>query len=253
VDDAAAVWRQRQEGRGIPAEILAKAAANPWHHDVGLFAAPPEPADSPSRRAALALLPDDGTVLDVGCGGGRAAFALAVRAGHVTAVDQQQDMLDAFAADARTRGVPHRTVLGRWPDVAADAGTADVVTCHHVLHNVVDLVPFVRALTAAARHGVVVEMMAEHPMAWLDPLWLRFHGLRRPPSATTEDAVAVLRDLGVDPVVQRWEREGAPGPRDAAWVARRLCLPPAAVPEVADALEGLERPGLAATLSWAAA
>ena len=68
----------------------------------------------------------------------------------VTGVDQQQDMLDRFAAAAAARGVPHRTVLGRWPDVARPAGRADVVVCHHVLHNVVDLPPFLLALTAAA-------------------------------------------------------------------------------------------------------
>jgi SAM-dependent methyltransferase len=246
---AAARWTALQEGRGIPPEILARATANPWHHEVTLFAAPPEPLDTPSRRAAQALLPDGGTVLDVGCGGGAASFALAERAGHLTGADQQQDMLDAFAAEARARGVPHRTVLGRWPEAAARAGTADVVVCHHVLHNVVDLVPFLEALTAAAHRGVVVEMMGEHPMAWLDPLWARFHGLHRPPPATTDDAVAVLREVGVQPDVQRWERT-LPPRQDPAWVARRLCLPETAVPEVAAALDDLPRPRLAATLSW---
>jgi SAM-dependent methyltransferase len=245
---AATRWAELQEGRGIPPEILARASADPWHHEVAFFVAPPEPVDTPSRLAAQALLPDGGTVLDVGCGGGAASLALADRAGHLTGVDQQQDMLDAFAAAARARGVPHRTVLGRWP--GADAGTADVVVCHHVLHNVVDLVPFLEALTAAAHDGVVVEMMAEHPMAWLDPLWVRFHGLHRPPPATTDDAVAVLRELGVEPVVRRWERTEPLVRHDPAWVTRRLCLPEDAVPQVAAALEDLQRPRLAATLSW---
>jgi SAM-dependent methyltransferase len=248
---AATRWAELQEGRGIPPEILARATADPWHHEAAFFAAPPEPVDTPSRRAALALLPDGGSVLDVGCGGGAASFALADRAGHLTGADQQQDMLDAFAAEARARSVPHRTVLVRWPDSASAAGTADVVVCHHVLHNVVDLVPFLEALTAAARRGVVVEMMAEHPMAWLDPLWVRFHELRRPRPATTDDAVAVLREIGVEPDVQRWERE-VPPRQDPVWVTRRLCLPEAAVPEVADALERLRSPRLAATLSWPA-
>jgi SAM-dependent methyltransferase len=219
---------------------------------VALFTPPVEPLDTPSRRAARALLPGGGSVLDVGCGGGAASFALADRAGHLTGADQQQDMLDAFAAEARARGVPHRTVLGRWPGAAPAAGTADVVVCHHVLHNVVDLVPFLEGLTAAARRGVVVEMMAQHPMAWLDPLWVRFHGLHRPDPATDDDAVAVLRELGIEPVVQRWER-AVPPRRDPAWVTRRLCLPEDAVPEVAAALEDVARPRLAATLSWPAA
>jgi hypothetical protein len=69
--------------------------------------------------------------------------------------------------------------------------------------------------------------------------------------AAAPDAVAVLRELGVDPTVQRWER-GVPPRQDPAWVTRRLCLPEDAVPEVADALEQLRRPRLAATLSWRA-
>ncbi|WP_219417128.1 methyltransferase domain-containing protein [Pseudonocardia nigra] len=61
-------------------------------------------------------------MLDVGCGGGAAAFAVAARATHLTGVDRQQDMLDAFAAEAASRGIPHRTVLGRWPDGRGRSG-----------------------------------------------------------------------------------------------------------------------------------
>ena len=70
-----------------------------------------------------------------------------------------------------------------------------------------------------------------------------------PPSATAEDAVAVLAELGLPPAVTRWERP----PRrhqDPVWVTRALCLPAARVPEVAAALVGLDRPRAAATLSW---
>ena len=126
-----------------------------------------------------------------------------------------------------------------------------MVVCHHVLHNVVDLPPFLRALTAAARRGVVVEMLDQHPMAWLDPLWVRFHGLHRPPPATTDDAVAVLRELGVEPAVTPLGARVRPA-QDPAWVTRRLCLPADAVPEVAAALAELVRSRLAATLSWPA-
>jgi SAM-dependent methyltransferase len=245
---AATLWAERQKGRGIPPEILAKAPSNPFHHDVDLFIAPSEPVDTPSRRAALELLADGGTLIDVGCGGGAASFALVGRVSQVTGVDQQQDMLDSFSAGAEARDVPHRTVLGRWPDVAPEAGSADVVVSHHVLHNVVDLPPFVQALTAAARRGVVVEMMTQHPIAWLDPLWVRFHGLHRPPSATTDDAVAVLRELGIEPTVRRWERTS--DRRDAAWVTRRLCLSEDRAAEVDAALATVDRSMLAATLSW---
>jgi SAM-dependent methyltransferase len=249
VGTAARHWRHLQEGRGIPPEIRAQAPADPWGFDAAAFRAPAVAADTPSRAAGLELLGPGGTVLDVGCGGGDAAFALAPAATLLTGVDAQQDMLDLFAADARDRGLVHRTVLGRWPAVAAEAGTADVVVSHHVLHNVVDLPPFLVALTAAARRGVVVEMLGEHPMAWLDPLWEQFHGLRRPAPATVEDALAVLREIGVGPEVTRWERARLP-PHDPASVARRLCLPPERAAEVAAALNGLERTRAMATLRW---
>ncbi|MCO1655907.1 class I SAM-dependent methyltransferase [Pseudonocardia humida] len=247
--DAAETWARLQRGRGIPPEILAGARANPWHHDPAHFQPPDVPADTPSRRAALDLLGTGGSVLDVGCGGGDAALALAGVATEVVGVDQQADMLAVFATAAAARGLAFRTVGGRWPDVAAEAGTADVVVSHHVLHNVVDLPPFLLAMGAAARRGVVVEMLDRHPMAWLDPLWERFHGLRRPRPATTDDALAVLAELGVSPTVERWERT-APPRQDTAVVTQRLCLPPEREPEVDAALDELVRPRVAATLSW---
>jgi hypothetical protein len=158
-------------------------------------------------------------------------------------------MLDLFAADATARGIPHRTVLGTWPQTAGAAATADVVVSHMVLHNVVDLPPFVTALSTAARRGVVVEMMCRHPMAWLDPLWEHFHGLRRPPPATDADAVAVLRECGIEPEVTQWTRPTLP-PADPGWITRRLCLPPERMPEVAAALPGLDRPARLTTLTW---
>ncbi len=247
--DAAARWAELQEGRGIPPEILARAEADPWGFDAESFRAPVVALDTPSRAAGLAFLGAGGSVLDVGCGGGDAAFALLRSATHLTGSDQQQDMLDVFAADAAGRGVAFRTVLGRWPDAAPHAGPADVAVSHHVLHNVVDLPPFLLALTGAARRGVVVEMLEQHPMAWLDPLWERHHGLRRPPSTTTEDAVAVLRELGIEPRVARWERRSPLG-QDPAWVTRRLCLPADRVPEIDASLDTLVRPRSAATLAW---
>jgi SAM-dependent methyltransferase len=249
VGEAARRWAELQGGRGIPPEILAAARADPWSHEPRDFAAPAVVVETPSTHAATVLLGAGGTVLDVGCGGGAAAFALD-RITVATGVDRQGDMLELFAQAAAARGVPHRLITGTWPDVAGAAGAADVVLCHHVLHNVVELPPFVRALTAAARRGVVVEMLTEHPLAWLDPLWLRFHGVRRPPSATADDAVAVLAELGIGPEVVRWERATVPR-GDAAWVARRLCLPPERTADVAAALAELPaRPRHAATLSW---
>jgi SAM-dependent methyltransferase len=265
---AAARWRELQLGRDIPAEIRAQAAANPWRLDPGLFRPPSEPDDTPSRAQALELLgADGGTVLDVGCGPGAAALALSTRARHLTGLDTDPAMLAAFAAGAAELGLPHTTVLGEWPAIAADAGdaggrpivgtadgrpivgTADVVVCHHVVYNTTELGPFAAALGRAARRGVVVEMTAEHPLAWLDPLWERFHGLVRPRPPTVDDAVAVLAEVGIRPSVTRWQRTRRV--RDAEWITRQLCLPPERAGEVAAAVDELPAgPRPVATLRW---
>jgi SAM-dependent methyltransferase len=241
-----------QAARGIPPEILAGAPASPWKHDPKAFTAPAEPHDTPSRDAALRLVTDGprGTVVDVGCGGGSASLAVAEHAGPLTGVDHDPGMLEVFSADCTARGVEHRTVLGEWPAVADHAGIADVVLCHHVGYNTDDLPPFLVAMTVGARRGVVMELTAQHPMAWLDPLWERFHGLHRPPPATADDAADVLREMGIDPELTRWERP-ARLPEDPAWVARRLCLPPERVGDVTEAMVGLPpRPRAAVTLRW---
>jgi SAM-dependent methyltransferase len=245
-----------QQARGLPPEILAKAPASPWKHDPRHFRAPEVPADTPSRDAALALLGEPATsrrpvtVLDVGCGGGSASLAVADHADQLVGVDHNPGMLEVFSADCTARGIEHRAVLGEWPSVADEAGIADVVVCHHVGYNTVEFPPFLVALTAAARRGVVMELTARHPMAWLDPLWVKFHDLHRAAPATADDAVEVLEELGITPRVTRWER-AARLPEDPEWVTQRLCLPPERVGEVAEALAELPpRTRSTVTLSW---
>ena len=175
---AAVRWRELLEARTIPAEILAAAPQDPYRHDPARFLPPAVPEDTPSRRTALALLGAQGaTVLDVGCGGGAAGLALVPRVTHLTGTDHADDMLRVFERACTERGVPHRAVLGAWPGTAAQAGVVDVVVSHHVGYNTVELGSFFAALGAAARRGVVVELHAEHPGGWMDPLWAHFYGL----------------------------------------------------------------------------
>ena len=249
-------WRVLQEARGLPPEILAKAPETPWKHDPKAFRAPEVPPDTPSRDAAIALLSEHvgngraRTVLDVGCGGGSASLAVADHADLLIGLDHDPGMLEVFTADCEVRGVPHRAVLGEWPAASDEAGFADVVLCHHVAYNTVEIASFLVGLTVAARQGVVLELTAQHPMAWVDPLWATFHNLRRDSPATADDVVAVLAQLGITPQVTRWERPALP-PEDPGWVAKRLCLPAERADEVAKALAALPpRPRTTVTLTW---
>ncbi|MFI5065521.1 MAG: SAM-dependent methyltransferase, partial [Streptosporangiales bacterium] len=141
----------------------------------------------------------------------------------------------------RVAGRPATLVCGRWPDVAAETPVADLVTCHHVLYNAPDLGPFIDALTGHARRQVVVEMTAAHPLASLNPLWLHFHGLRRPEGPTAADVLAILDAMGLRAGHTEWNR---PGEADYTTMRelvdvtrRRLCLPPERAAEVEAALQ----------------
>jgi SAM-dependent methyltransferase len=239
---AAARWRELLQARAIPSEIRAAAPQDPSRHDPARFVPPVVPEDTPSRRAALQLLaPEGGTVLDVGCGAGAAGLALLPKVSQLTGVDHAEDMLRAFERACTERGVAHRSVHGPWPDVAPEAGAADVVVSHHVGYNTVELGPFLVAMSAAARRGVVVELHAVHPGAWLDPLWLQFHGLRRPAPATAQDVLAVCAEVGIHPEVQYWTRPAQPRHPEAEldFSMRRLCLPAQRRDEVAEAVARL--------------
>lgn len=251
---AARRWRELLTARALPSQILAAAKQDPYRHTPDRFKAPAEPDPTPSRTAALDLLgPDGGSVLDVGCGGGAASLALMPALRHVTGVDSAPEMLAAFGAECAARGVAHREIPGSWPAVAVAAGSADVVVCHHVGYNTAELTPFGLALHAAAGRGVVVELTAEHPTAWMDPLWWQFWELPRPEPATADDALAVFRESGLGPDVRRWERPARdpyPG-REAELTCRRLCLPADRVDEVAAVLAELPpRPRRCVTIRW---
>jgi len=238
LDEAAQRWAEELAAWAIPQRILDTAPESPYGFPAGMFGAVPDPAGTPSHRVAREVLPPGGSVLDVGCGGGAGAFGVVPPAGSVIGVDSAPHMLESFAQAAEERGVRHREVLGSWPEVAAEAGQAAVVVAHHVTYNVPDLVPFARALDAAARHRVVIEMTDVHPWVATNALWLRFHDLRRPTGPTAQLCAEVLTAAGFDVRTETWQRPARRTDRAAtvAFIRRRLCLPVSAEPEVDAAL-----------------
>jgi SAM-dependent methyltransferase len=239
-------WQAALAGWAIPAHITAAVSESPWVLPRQVFARradrlTADPSGISYARARAALEPG-GTVLDVGSGAGAASLPLLPLASALTAVDRDEGMLQLLAERAAALGRPATVVLGRWPEAATGTPAADVVTCHHVLYNVPDPVPFLAGLTRWARRLVVVEVTTAHPLTSLSPFWLKFHGLRRPQSPTAADLTAIVAAMGLRPQSQRWTRPGRPDYASFAELVdvtrRRLCLPPERAGEVGAALTG---------------
>jgi SAM-dependent methyltransferase len=230
-DTAVARWEAALSAWALPERVLAAAEIDPWGHDVASFSVDDRvDRDTTSARWAREVLPPlGGTVLDVGCGGGRSTLPLIPPATEVIGVDRVGAMLDQYLAMGDRAGVARRTVHGTWPDVAEMTPAADVAVCHHVLFNVGDIGPFVAALTARARLAVVVEVPVRHPMSAWNEAFRHFWGLERPTVPTHLELVDALRELGVAPEFttgpRRRRSRHASNPATLVPTARRrLCL-----------------------------
>lgn len=257
--DAVERWNSGLSAWAIPEKIIEAAPESPWGFPSQLFATRAASAMqrplSLSHQTALEALPRAGTVLDVGVGGGAGSLPMAHSCSLIMAVDSSQKMLDAFGVAAAQTGVQTQTTLGAWPAVSDQVNSADVVVCHHVLFNVPDLEPFALALDSKAKNRVVVEVTPNHPLSWMNDLWMLFHGLQRPTVPSYRDAAAALREIGFP--AQTAVIDGPPVTSgfatraDAvALMRKRLCLHPEQDEPLAEALGDrlIERDGL-----WSAA
>lgn len=253
---AARRWADQLAAWEIDPAILAAAPESPWGCPPELFVAPRDAEPSRLQQLARAAVPAGGSLLDVGAGAGATSLDAVPPAGHLHAVDSQPSMLRALEADARARGLDVTTYDGVWPDIAGEVPVCDVVVSGHVLYNVPDLVPFVRALTDHARSLVVVEITGRHPLVRLAPMWEAVHHQARPDGPGAELAVEVLREAGIEPEVHELVREPPrrTGELLETWIdftRRQLCLPPERRDEVAELVrEHPPQPRRVVTLGW---
>jgi SAM-dependent methyltransferase len=201
-------WRSQLAAWAIPPELLAAVPDTPYAWPAELWrrrssAAQRRGSDTPTLVIAHRLAGEGGSVLDIGAGTGRASLPLA-RLGHpLTAVERNPGMAAGFREEAE--GLDVSLVEGSWPQV--EVGPHDVVMCAHVVYDVPEIEPFMVAMIAHARRGVVIELTETHPWSALAPYYRALHGLDRPAGPTADDLVDVVSELtGPEPTIERWQR-----------------------------------------------
>jgi SAM-dependent methyltransferase len=238
---AASKWRSNLESWAIPDEVLVQAEVAPWVHPPALFELPREITDSPSHAKAREVLSETDSILDIGCGGGVATFAIAKSGNHVIGVDHQAEMLQMYSQNAKSREISAEVHEGFWPAIADRVPVADVVTVHHVVYNVVEIEPFLKAIDYHARKRVVIELPLLHPMTSASAGWKHFWNLVRPTSPNADDLLLVLKDMGINAHIEKFFA-AFPLEQSAEDIAERtrvrLCLPPTRLEEVKEFLVG---------------
>lgn len=145
-------------------------------------------------------------VVDVGCGGGILAEAMAGRGAQVTGIDLAEQSLETARLHALETGVEvdYRCVAAE--TLADEApGTYDVVTCLELLEHVPDPASVVTACAALVRPGgqVFFSTINRNTRAWLFAIVGAEHLLRLLPRGT-HDAQAFIRPAEL----ARWSRDG---------------------------------------------
>jgi SAM-dependent methyltransferase len=144
-------------------------------------------------------------VLDLGCGGGHAAFRLAPLVDSVVALDLSADMLAVVAAEAKRRGLDNITTQqGPAEDLPFPDRAFDVVVTRYSAHHWHD---FDEALRQARRvlkpEGLAVFMDGVSPGQPLLMTWLQSLELLRDPShvynRTVQEWQATLTEAGFRP------------------------------------------------------
>lgn len=201
---AAARWQRLVGGRLGELERLSPTAGSVsgsfWNRRADRYAAVVRRANTerdPLLRRLRRLTDASSSVIDVGAGTGRFALALAGDVGHVIAVEPSSAMLDILQRDAQEQGAANITAVpATWAEARVEP--ADVAFSAFVLTLVPDAVAFLAKLDAMARRRALLYLGAYSGDAVLDPLWRHFHGAPRVPGPTYLDAVAVLRELGIE-------------------------------------------------------
>lgn len=217
-------WAERVQRNREQVERLRETTGDDDHYApvANLFRDDPRRSGDAILDALLGLARPDDTWLDVGAGGGRYAFPLALAVREVIALDPSPAMVAALEDGVRAHRLANvRVVAGRWPGAAATLAPlpcTDVTLIANVGHDTEAIGPFVDALEAAARRLCIAAMQEQPPASAAAPFFLAVHGETREPLPALPDFVDLLAARGSEPVVDILERPAR------AWRSREEIL-----------------------------
>lgn len=140
---------------------------------------------------------DARTLLDVGCGAGTLALAVAGRLDRVIALDYSSGMLRALEDGARMQGVRNvQPMLRAWEDDWSDVPVCDLAVASRST-MVPDMAAALAKLHAHARLRVYLTHVADGH--FLDPAIQQATGRVRPPGPGCLYILNILRGMGIYP------------------------------------------------------
>lgn len=161
------------------------------------------------------------SLLDVGCGPGTIALAVAARLERVVCLDYSPAMLDALRTQAATRGLQHVQALHRaWEDDWSDLAPCDIAVASRAT-LVDDIGAALAKLDAQARLRVYVT----HPVGghFIDPAIQRVIGRSVPAPPDYIYLVNILHRRGIHPRLDYLTQESRlAGAQDFADYAQRV-------------------------------
>jgi hypothetical protein len=238
-------WRAALEAWALPQPLLDAVPDSPYRCPrtaAELLRSGEPDAFTPTLTTVSELAGTGGSVIDIGAGWGRLSLPLSRKGHRVTAVERDGDLAAALADTIVREGARVTRIIGRWPDVAGNAGTHDVALISHVVYDVPALGPFLEAAHEAARRAVVIEATPRHPWSNLRKYYRLLHGLELPRKPTVDDLDEVVREVtGVEPAVRWWSAPAMPRFEDMSglmdFYRRRLLVPADRSVEAAGYLE----------------
>lgn len=166
------------------------------------------PDSSPYTRAFIEFtnLDDCNTLLDMGCGTGAIALALAPDMQKVTGVDYSAGMLQAFTHAARALGLNNiHTIQRAWDDSWHDIPQADLVIASRST-AVMDMADALRKLDQTARKRVCLTNLAGG--SFIDPGLLKAMGRNVVPKPDYIYILNILYQMGRFPRLDYIEARG---------------------------------------------